>query len=468
MIMQNQTVVVKDKKHSLELKVNRMSIYKQSKIIEATDVQDQDQTYYIFFYHERYLTYATTSKKTGTRSHVIDSFNEGITLNTPHPLIESVVAPYPQFKKQNSSDLFKKLQHEYTPQETALIASYFESFIEKEKIADYVQTLFYKERRDGKLLSCYRIFCILKNFDPNHSLVDAFSRDMEFTKYEGLYKLEDEKVLVKDPVYVEGKLYSNKDDSFQKLATLYQEQNRWIDLVAIYINHVVDTQKTSDYYALKSLFDEHFNGMNFGEVLEDLYTRGLTINSLQQDLLNFYLEHEKLEEVLDLISKHKVTLQPAQSELLTKIVKQTGITPGSIQPEGLQKLFLTLVAANDGQAADILHQAVSSLLNEHTLSYLQEWAQSFRGTPLAEPILKKVDEMNQIVEDPNKQGRLGELYHYFNQPKLAIECMSWDMELREDDPKPVEWLAKLYRELGMDAEHKAYQQLYIDMVKRSS
>lgn len=463
--MQNQTIMVKDKKQSIQLKVRRMSIYKQSKIIEATDVQEQ--TYYIFFYHERYLTYAIP-KESSKHSHVINSFKQGITLYAPHPLIASVVSPYPQFKKQSYSDLFKKIQYEYDPQETALIASYFESFISKEKIADYIQTLFFKERRDGKLLSCYRIFSILKDFHPNHSLIDTFSRDMEFDKYEALYKQEDKTILSKDPIYVEEKLYSSKHDSFQKLAALYLEQNRWIDLAAIYIKHVVNTQKTDDYDKLKSLIEEHFNDINGGEILEDLYARGLTIHPLQQDLLNSYMEHEKLDEMLNLISKHKLTLQVSQSQALTKLVKEKGITPGSIQPKGLQKLFLTFVAANDRQAVDILHQAVSSLLNDHTLSYLEEWAQSFRGITLAVPILQMIDEMNQIVEDPNQQGRLGELYHYFHQPKLAIECMSWDMELRNDDPKPVEWLAKLYRELGMDAEHKAYQQLYIDMVKRSS
>ncbi|WP_404455062.1 hypothetical protein LG329_06810 [Virgibacillus necropolis] len=464
--MPNPAIIVRDKQQSHQLELRRMSIYKQSKIVEATD--EHDQTYYIFFYKEQYLNYITP-KKTPTRSHVMDSFNKGVTLHPAHPLVETVVSPYPHFKKQDFNVLFKKLQQQHTLQETALIASYFESFIKKDKLANFIKTLFYKERRDGKLLSCYRILHILKDLAPNHSLVTAFSGDMEFTKYDDLYKQGDETILGRDPIYVEKKLYSTKhnDKPFQKLFTLYQEQDRWIDIIAIYITRVVHTQKADDYHALKSLIDEHGNGENMLHFLEDLYKRGLTIEPLYIDLMNAYIEHEKLEDVLTLINKYELSLEPSHSQELIRIVKKKGITPGSVPPEGLQKLILTLSKSKDDQATDILHQAVSSLLNEHTLSYIQDWAQPLRDIPITKEVLQKIDEMNLIADDPNQQRSLGELYHYFHHPKLAIECMSWDMELRENDPKPVQWLAKLYHEVGMEAEHKAYQQLYIDMVKRS-
>lgn len=464
--MQSTAIVVRDKQQSNQLVIKRMSIYRQSKIVEATD--EQDQIYYIFFYKEKYLNYITP-KKSPKRSYVMDSFKKGIILYPSHPLIETVVSSQPHFKKQDFNELFKKLQQQYTLQETALIASYFESFIKKDTLADFIQTLFYKERRDGKLLSCYRILHIVKDLAPNHSLVTSFSGDMEFTRYEELYKSGDEKILAKDPIYVEKKLYSTKhnDQPFQKLLSLYKEQNRWIDIIAIYIIRVVHTQKTDDYLGLKSLVNERFNDENMLQFLKDLYNRGLTIEPLHRDLLHYYIEHERLEEVLTLINKHELSLESSHSQELINMVKKKGITPDSVPPEGLQKLILTLSKSEDVQTTDILHQAVSSLLNEHTISYIQEWAQPLKDIPITEPVLQKIDEMNLIADDPNQQRSLGELYHYFHHPKLAIECMSWDMELRENDPKPVQWLAKLYHEIGMDAEHKAYQQLYIDMVKRS-
>ena len=44
--MPNPTIIAQDKQQFHELEISRMSIYRQSKIIEATDAQDQ--TYYIF------------------------------------------------------------------------------------------------------------------------------------------------------------------------------------------------------------------------------------------------------------------------------------------------------------------------------------------------------------------------------------------------------------------------------------
>ncbi|UOQ92097.1 hypothetical protein MUO14_16565 [Halobacillus shinanisalinarum] len=464
--MSIQAINIKDKQQSRQLEIRRMTIYKQSKIIEAAD--EQGQIYYIFFHEDQYLNYVT-SKKITKRSYVKDAFEKGVTLPPPHPLIEIVVSSYPHFKKQNFNELFKKLQQQYSFQETALIASYFESFIKKDKLADFIKTLFYKDRRDGKLLSCYRILHILKDFAPNHSLVSAFSGDLQFTKYDERYKHGDETFLAKDPIYVERKLYSNKHHelSFQKLMSLYKEQSRWIDMIAMYITRVVHTQTSNDYYILHSLIDEHFISMNRLRLLEDLYTRGLEVEPLRQDLLNLYMEEEKLEEVLTFIGKHELTLQPSQSQRLIKIVKQQEITANATPPEGLRKLIVALFESKDDQAADFLHQAITSLLNERGLPYIQEWAQPLRDISLANPILQKVDEMNRLIEDPSEQRRLGELYHYFHNPEQAIECMSWDMELREEDPEPVQWLAKLYHELGMDEEYKAYQQLYIDMVKRA-
>ncbi|WP_430790626.1 hypothetical protein VBD025_06965 [Virgibacillus flavescens] len=463
--MLNPTIIVRDKQESNQLEIKRMGVYKQSKVIEATD--EQDQTYYLFFYKEQFLNYLIP-EKTPTRSHVVDCFTKGITLDPPHPLIVSIVSPHPHFKKHEDADLFKKIQKQYSPQEAALIAKYFESFIKKDKIADFIETLFYKERRDGKLLSCYRILTLLKEIAPNHTVVTTFSGDMAFTKYADLYKNSDIKTLARDEIFVERKLYSSKhnEQPFQKLLAIYLEQNRWVDAITIYIDQVVHTQKVEDYQSLLSMVNDHFDGEERFYFLKDLYTRGLHIKQLHSDLLNASIENDKLEGILTLLNEQDLTLEPLQSQKLLDMVKQHGIASDSISPEGLQKLILTLSKSEDPQVEDTLNQTISLLMDNHNLTYIQEWAKPLRNE-ITEPTFAKIDEMVQITDDPNQQQRLGELYHEFHQPRLAIDCMSWDMELRENDPKPVQWLAKLYDELGMNDEHKAYQQLYIDMVKRS-
>ncbi|SFF66798.1 hypothetical protein SAMN05216353_1055 [Halobacillus alkaliphilus] len=461
------TVTVKENKQESQLQVQRMAIFNQCKIIEA--VNDQDQTYYLFFHKDQYLNYASAKKLT-KRSYVNKAFQKGIVFTPPHPLIDFVLSSQPQFSKRSFNGLFKKLQKYYSLQETALIATYFESFINKEKLSNFIETLFYKERRDGKLLSCYRILYILKDFSPHHRLADAFSGDLDFNRYDERYKNNDETILSSDPIYMEKKLYSSKhhDQSFQKLSNMYDKQGRINDLLAISIQQAVHTQDPKDYAVLHTLIDSRFEDLDRLHLLEDLYKRGLSIETLQQDLLHAYIENEKFKDILKLIHQSGLTLTPHQSGQLVKMVKGNEDAAEELTPEELQMLLGHLLESGDPEAAEILTRAISSLLDEHEISYIKKWGEPLKHYPKAEPIIKKVDLMNELIEDPNQQLKLGELYHEFRQPEKAIECMSFDMELREEDHRPVQWLAKLYHEVGMKEEHHAYKQLYIDMVKRQA
>ncbi|MGP4077651.1 hypothetical protein [Halobacillus sp. K22] len=459
------TVTVKENKQEAQWQVQSMAIFNQCKIIEVTN--DQDETSYLFFHKNQYLNYASAKKLT-KRSYVNKAFQKGITFTPPHPLIDFVLSSQPQFSKRSFNGLFKKLQNHYSLQETALIATYFESFINKEKLSNFIETLFYKERRDGKLLSCYRILQILKDFSPHHRLVEAFSGDLDFNQYDERYKNNDETILSHDPIYTEKKLYSSKhhEQSFQKLSNLYDKQGRVNDLLAISIQQAVHTQDPKDYEALHSLIDSRFEEFDRLHLLDDLYKRGLAIEPLEQDLLHAYIANEKFKDILKLIHQSGLTLTQHQSTQLVQMFKGNESAAEDMTPEELQMLLKHLLESGDPQTAEILTQAISSLMDEHEVSYIKKWAEPLKNYPQAVPILKKVDLMNEIVEDPNQQMKLGELYHEFHQPKKAIECMSFDMELREEDHRPVQWLAKLYHEVGMNEEHNAYKQLYIDMVKR--
>ncbi|ARI78523.1 hypothetical protein [Halobacillus mangrovi] len=460
------TITVRDQQQVQPLHVSQMTIYKQCKIIDAKD--ESGQSYYIFFHNDQYLNYVRPKKVT-KRSHVTHALKKGITLPAPHPLIDATLSSNPQVKKQDFNDLFKKLQTQYNAQETTLIATYFESFIKKEKLAHFIQTLFYKERRDGKWFSCYRIYHLLKDFSPNHPLVDTFSGNLDFTRYDSRYKNNDENLLAKDPIYVEKNLYPYRfqTTTFHQLTALYKSQSRWIDLIGIHITHLTKTKTSEDYKVLVALIDDHFNEEKRLGILKDLYKRGVEIEPLIQDLLYSYVKSERPEEAISLIGQHQISMEPSLTKALLDIEKKKDISEQSISPEGWRTFTLALFESEDPQASEILHEAVSSLLNNHEIPYLSKWIRPLRDFQQAKPLIENIDEMNRIAEDPNQQRRLGELFYFFHQPEKAIECMSWDMELYVEDPQPVQWLAKLYHETGMEEEHHAYKQLYIDMVKRA-
>ncbi|MCP3027934.1 hypothetical protein [Halobacillus sp. A5] len=460
-----QTITIKDKKETRSLTVERMIIYKQSRIIEAAD--DYNQKYCVFFHEDQYLNYVTPKPHTAY-PHITNAIKNGITFTPPHPLIDSQLSAT-LFKKKSFNDLFALLPKHCSLQETALIATYFEGFIMKEKLVHLIKKLYYQNRRDGKLLSCYRILHILQDLAPDHSVTHSFTRDLQFTKYRDLYKSNDNSVLSRDPIYVEKQAFASlpAQASFQTLDQLYNKQNRQIDLIALHIRLAEHSRLENDYLKLSGLIHEHMPEQE-SHFTEELADRGLTADSFLQDVLNLRLQKGELEPALQLICEQDLALHPDQAERMIEIVKEKDFSAGTLTPKGLQRLLLTVCdSVDERQAGTILYEAFSSMLADRTPEEVQKWGDSLQNITVARPLLAKVKEMNELIEDPNQQLRLGELYHYFHQPQKAIECMSWEMELNNEDPGPVQWLSKLYHEVGMIDEHKAYQKLYVDMVKRA-
>ena len=458
------TVTLKDKQQASSVTVDRMTIYQQCHIIEARD--DENHRYYLFFHKNHYLNYVSASKRPNS-SFVSLAFKRGITFSGSHPLTQSVLSS--SYKKQNFNTLFENLGQRWGHEETALIATYFHPFIKKSKLAHFIQTLFYKERRSGKMLSCYRILQLLEDFAPNHPLIDAFSGDLQFAQYEQRYKHDDEQLLLQDPIRVEKTLFHNRENnnSYRSLQSMYEKQSRSIEQTALNIDQVARTQSTADYEALLPLLSEYSDEDRLA-FLADLYERGLTTPFFLHDYWDALITNHHPERALSLMSKHEIRLTPHQSQTLIDLVKQQPLLSASLSPKSWEVLtYVMLQSDQPAHAQEIVQQAISDLLNEYDPSYIVQWARPFESFPDLKPIIEKLKEMETLSEDPNHQRRLGELYYEFRQSKRAIECMSWDMELYEKDPQPVQWLAKLYQEEGMQEEHKAYQQLYITMMKQA-
>ncbi|WP_173915473.1 hypothetical protein [Halobacillus sp. Marseille-Q1614] len=464
--MSSSTLTVKNNRLTRELTINRMAIYQQCKVVEA---YQGDQKYFIFFHKDQYLTYVRT-RKPKTHSFVGKVMKKGLILNNPHPLVKTILSNYPHLEKLSIDNLFKKLKKQYPLQEAALISTYFESFIKKEKIIDYIKELYYIQRRDGKLFSCHQLLQLLKDFSPNHSLIQTFSGDLQIASYETLYKNNDASLIDKDPIYAEKYLTSIRPSkkSFQKLLYLYEKQDRRIDVIALYLKRVIQTKSDEVYQSLLAALDSYDIDLEYLELYEDLYKRGLAADSFLYNLLDLYMENEKVDKALTLIHKHNLTVTPLKQEYLGSLIEQHNFSSHSSDPDHLRDLFLLILDfANERVSQKILHEGVVSLLKNNKPSYVSEWLKTFEHRSFTQPLIQKVNEMCVMIEDPNQQGKLGQLYHYFHQPQKAIDCMSWEMELRNEDPQPVQWLAKLYGEIGNKEEQQAYKQMYIRMMKES-
>ncbi|WP_141430653.1 hypothetical protein [Bacillus sp. 03113] len=456
-----------DNKHKKQLKINRMAVYLQGKIVEVID--DTQQIYYLFFYKNHYLTGVKAAK--WKKQSVIDqAFSKGIVFHENHPLTTSLLSSYLSFKISPFHHLMNNLKKQYTPQEIALIATYFESFIPDSDLFTQIQSIFYQYRRNGQMLASYRILQILKDFIPGKQWAIEIANKLEFTSSRQLYTAMTKELMVKDAIYAEKMLALHKDieENFLKLHTLLINENRWIDLISLYIEKFISTPTKAYFDSLMKILEMNLNEDQIINVLESLLEKQFHLQEWNTLLIDKYLNTNNLEKALKLLTSQQIRLSPHQANQFEIMLEQLNIEDQAVNIEKLNTILPSLYKSNLLQVEKFLQKCVKALFKNHDLHYVQSWLEPFNRTHPNLPLLKKINKMSEISGDPDQQYLLGELYYQFGLLESAIDCFSWEMELNEANPKPIQWLAKIYREMGKELEAKAYQLHYLSIQKQAN
>ncbi|MFE7151569.1 hypothetical protein ACFVIJ_14440, partial [Heyndrickxia sporothermodurans] len=164
---------------------------------------------------------------------------------------------------------------------------------------------------------------------------------------------------------------------------------------------------------------------------------------------------------------HKLNLNPKQTQEFEQLLENVDLEPEQFPKEKVLSFLVPLFNINPEKAATLLHKFIVLQLKEYDIDSVVKRLIPLKIIMHAHPILEKLQHIQKLANDPDQQLLLGELYYEFQQFDQAIDCFSWEMELKSIDPKPVKWLSKIYNEIGMEQEHRAYRQLYIDMQKRA-
>ncbi len=267
---QDQFLIYSSQKKPIQLKAERITLYRQAEIIEA--VSENNEIYYLFFYKYHFLT-AAKAKKLRRYSFMESAFKHGMVFNAPHPFIDVLLSSNQPCRISNFKPLMKELDRRYSLPEKAFILTFFESFISK-KLFDEIKSIFYIYRRSGKNFNGYQIIRILMDFAPNHSFVRQMSSDKSFSQYRDQYDRFDEAILSADPVYFEKIAYANSDDDiyFQKLIARFDQSSRWIDLLALYSIHFSKNPSTHVYESLTRIAVSHFNAHQIMQLQENCTT----------------------------------------------------------------------------------------------------------------------------------------------------------------------------------------------------
>ncbi|MGP4079973.1 hypothetical protein ACTWQL_08640 [Pseudalkalibacillus sp. R45] len=462
--MDQDQFLLYDQKNPIELRAERMALYRQGEIIEA--ISKDNEVYYLFFYKYQFLT-AVKSTRLRRLSFIQHAFADGMVFNAPHPLINKFLASNHPCKIVSYKLLLNKLEKSYTSQEKAFILTFFESFIPKKQLFNEIKSVFYQYNRNGQTFLGYQIVRILIDFAPDHSLVEQLATDIKVEKYADLYRRESDKILSKDPIFAEKALYAKKDSdkSFQQLTDRLEKDNRWIDLVALFSHKLTKTPSAEFYRPLIRLLEQHFNEQEKMFFLETLSEEITDFIPLQHDLFVHYVQHHKIEEVSRMMTNYDFELSNSQIEIFGDLLEQLDLKKHTFEPEMLHTLLKPILTQYPDKGETLLKKSVVSLLKSYDLDYIENWLEPFKDIRNDLEVVGKIHVMVELLDDPDQMQALGELYYEFREMDQAVECFSWETELKPDDPKPLQWLAKAYGEMGMPQESEAYRQMCINLQK---
>jgi hypothetical protein len=461
---QDEFLLYDHKKH-ISLKAERVAFYLQGQIIEA--FSEKNEAYYLIFYKYHFLT-ALKTAKLRRHSYIEHAFTKGMVFESPHPFIKTLLSSNHPCQCISFNQLLKKLERQYTPLEKSFILTFFESLIPKRDLFNEIKSVYYEYRRNGNYFSGYQIIRLVMDFAPKTSLAVSHSNDMIFSKYAWQYSEKPGELFAKDPIFAEKTLYSQREDEecFQQLIGTLEKETRWMDLIALSIHKLIASPSPDCYAHLLKLLAQHTE-IDSLQIQESLSFQIPAFLPLQKDVFEKYIQNHAVDKVFKLMQRHAFQLDDSQIYAIGEMLEEWEPDNQSLQPDLLYPLIKQYINRFPEKADKLLKKFVCSLLNTHELPYIQNWLKPLKDSHKSLAIVEKIDMMQKLYEDPDDMQLLGELYLELSQLDKAVECFSWEMELKPADPRPLQWLAKTYHEKGMDYESDAYLQLCIQLQKRA-
>ncbi|HAQ08456.1 MAG TPA: hypothetical protein DCR24_13400, partial [Bacillus bacterium] len=179
-----------------------------------------------------------------------------------------------------------------------------------------------------------------------------------------------------------------------------------------------------------------------------------------------YFSQNNLERILTIMKNHSYTPSPSQSDTITALIADLNFETEKLNPETLNILMMPLFQTIPKAAEQLLNKSILSLIKKHDIEFIEEWISPLKSHCQGLETYEKLNQIIQLKNDLEQLQSLGELYYEFKHHEKAIECFSWEMEFKPNNPKPVQWLSKIYRDMGMQLESDAYQQHSLNLQKK--
>ncbi|MFB1050921.1 hypothetical protein [Paraliobacillus sp. JSM ZJ581] len=453
------TIMINKKQITIE--TLHMYVYKQSKVIEAVD--KNNRYYYLVFYHNQYINGVKTTKiKIG--SHMHRALTNGIPFPSDHPFINTLLNKE-MFSCIKFNQLYTKLQQKYSPTETALILSFFDTFTSPNSIQKLLKKTFYSYRRNGKLRKAFQILYILKQVDSTDTFALDMIGKMEFQNYRTLYQALDT-LEQHDAVNFESLCFEQltQHDIQRKLIDFYTKNNRLLDasIVRIFLLRQ-QFQPFVWHELLTSLSDWEVEAQI--KILLDLNQHN-PHPDFEKELISRLLHSSYHKETISFLIEHEYV--PTTDESSQVIYHLNHTDPQQLVDYfhlSRKKLLQLHKHLPKKQLEQIITPFVKAFMPIFHLSEIQAWIKSVKEEEEHFLIEKTLKNIENLQDDPDRQYKLGELYVSLDQLDKAIECFKWEVELDPNNTKVIKTIIKLSKQMGNDSEAAVYQDLLIQTQK---
>lgn len=463
--MNQRIEILNDEK--INLQPYALYIYQGFQVIEAYN-DEQNDCYYLFFYKDQFLTAKKTLriKRISTLKQIL---TKGIHIPNPNPIINTLISANSIKTLPTIDSIWKKVNKSYPKNEALHVLTLFNNYLKKERIQEIIKNTYYELRREGKLLHAYQILVTILQSSPTNKWAKSIISNVQYMKYSTRYSNGLDNLITIDPLYAENMLYQQLDSlpSISLLVDKLHREHRTFEQIALFYYLLTKSEYDIDVAKVFLLLSRTFSEEESTSFFISTYNQSNSSRnkaSLFKHLLSTAIRNGQTDQAYRLITSHNEPLSVDQINMFIQVIEKLNST----YPIDFTCLKADLLRfANYDQTNTVLSFLLPRLFANHNIEFIYQWLEPFHYQRTSLPVIEKLKTMYMIKDDPDQQHYMGELYYELRLLPQAIDCFNWDFELNPTNARPLKWLTKLYRELGMVEESKSYQYLFQQMQKGS-
>lgn len=456
-------ISIKEKKKLLKGKVMQAVVFSRCMLVKVQTLLNEN---YYLMYYKNSLIYGEKLEKVEEGSFIDQAFKTGIVLPENHPLL-SAILPNETATIPHKNKLFSHLQQQYSLQEVAYIATTLDSYFSKEYLTKVIYKIFFHYRRNGNFSKAFQIIQILTDFAPDLDSAREIKNSLDFYSNKNFYQSSPLLTIQqKDPLFVESYCFQHRFQSNERqiLEDALRKRDAFLEILLLWIERVEELSKTDEIETYTDIALQYIPIEKW--VLTLMYVK---INPFQalpytKSMIDNMLQENRYETAFLYVLNFLDALPPTYDDILHTLWQHVDSAFMAAHIDTFMLVIQRLLLEEDtNQSEQKLTQLIFKLLETYDLQAVHKTLLPIQKSVPHSPIMKKINKMITLLQDPDHMMELGHYYAEFKQYDEAIECFSWEMELHPNDPIPVSQLSKMYRNKGMIDEASAYQQLYTQM-----